>query len=207
MVTHHEFIFYIVISFINLVCGDKIMNIKNCFSCKIEKPIDQFYKGHRSCMICRQKINKEHRLNNKEKYSERTYKKNNSEIGFLNKKLSTLFAPSIIKTRGFTPECTKEEIKKYFYEYVEKYGRNCFYCREPWTYISTKHNIGNGRGLPKGTHLKKYIKNLSFDRLNSSKTYTIDNLVFCCTECNLSKKDISFKMIRRLYEIITERNL
>jgi hypothetical protein len=51
------------------------------------------------------------------------------------------------------------------------------------------------------------IKNLSFDRLDSSKTYFIDNIIFCCTECNLSKKDISIKLIKRLYEIITERNL
>ena len=190
-----------------MVYDCKIM-MKKCTKCGIEKPIDQFYKGHRNCIICRQKINKEHRLNNKEKYSIRIYKKNNSEIGFLNKKISTLFAPSIIKNRGFPPECTKEEIKKYFYEYVEKYGRNCFYCKEHWTYISNKHEVGNGKkGFPKGTQLKKYMKNLSFDRLDSSKTYTIDNLVFCCTECNLSKKDISFKMIRRLYEIITERNL
>jgi 5-methylcytosine-specific restriction endonuclease McrA len=50
-------------------------------------------------------------------------------------------------------------------------------------------------------------KNFSIDRLDSSKTYNINNIVFCCIECNSSKKDVSIKLIKRLYEIITERNL
>ena len=52
-----------------------------------------------------------------------------------------------------------------------------------------------------------YLKNLSLDRLDSNKTYSVDNIIFCCVECNLSKKDISIKLIKRLYDIITERKL
>ena len=51
------------------------------------------------------------------------------------------------------------------------------------------------------------IKNLSFDRLDNDKPYSVDNIIFCCKDCNLRKNQISIKMIKRLYEIITERNL
>jgi len=146
---------------------------------------------------------------NLEKYSNALYKYTNSEKGFLSNRIKDIFKPSAIKKRGFVPECTKDEIRKHFYEYVEKHGRNCFYCKEPWTYITNKPILGNknNKKSDKGKSRINNIKNLSFDRLDSSKTYFIENIVFCCTQCNLSKRDISFKMIRRLYEIITERNL
>jgi hypothetical protein len=141
--------------------------------------------------------------------AEYEYNYGNSENGFLTTRIKDIFKPSAIKNRGYSPECTKEEIKKHFYEYVEKHGRNCFYCKEPWTYVTNRYIVGNGRNnnSDKGKTRKNKIKNLSIDRLDSSKTYNIDNIIFCCVECNLRKKDITFDMIRRLYEIITERNL
>ena len=115
--------------------------------------------------------------------------------------MKNFFKPSAIKKRGLVPECTKDEIKKHFYEYVEKYGRNCFYCKEPWTYVVNKYIPGNGRNnqSDKGKSRANKRKNLSIDRLDSSKTYSIDNIIFCCVECNLSKKDISFKYTQRGY--------
>ena len=141
--------------------------------------------------------------------AEREYKYGNSEDGFLTIKIKDFFKPSALKRRGFVPNCTKVEIKKHFYEYVEKYGRNCFYCKEPWTYITNRYVVGKGANpkSDKGKSRKNTLKNFSIDRLNSSETYSINNIIFCCTECNLSKRDISFKTIRRLYQIITERNL
>ncbi len=146
---------------------------------------------------------------NLEKKADSEYKYGNSEKGFLNIKIKDIFKPSRIEKRGIIPNCTKEEIKKHFYEYVEKHGRNCFYCKEPWTYIVNRYIVGNGRNnqSDKGKSRANKIKNLSIDRLDSSKTYSIDNIIFCCVECNLRKKDITFDMIKRLYEIITERNL
>jgi len=137
------------------------------------------------------------------------YKYSSSEGGFLTNRITVLFTPSKIKSRGIIPSCTKQEIKDFFYEYVKKYGRNCFYCKEPWTYVVNKYIGGNGRNnkSDKGKSRANKIKNLSIDRLDSSKTYSIDNIIFCCVECNLRKKDITFDMIRRLYEIISERNL
>ena len=141
--------------------------------------------------------------------AEREYKYGNSENGFLTIRIKDIFKPSAIKKRGYTPECTKEEIKKHFYEYVEKHGRNCFYCREPWTYVMNRYIIGEGANpkSDKGKSRKNKLKNFSMDRLNSSKPYSINNIIFCCVECNLSKKDVSISLIKRLHEIITERNL
>ena len=146
---------------------------------------------------------------NLEKRAENEYRYGNSEKGFLSIKIKDIYKPSVFKRRNFIPECTKDEIRKYFYEYVKKHGRNCFYCKEPWTYITNKYIPGKGANpkSDKGKSRANKIKNLSIDRLDSSKTYSIDNIIFCCVECNLRKKDITFDMVKRLYEIITERNL
>ena len=174
-----------------------------CTHCKIEKPFTEFHKDkgklygfHTNCKTCKN-IG----------VSKSMYKYKNTEHGLLQLKIAEIYTPSTIKKRGLVPNCTKDELRKHFFEYVEKHGRNCFYCKEPWTCVANKHIPGNGRTSQKGKSRKKQLKNLSIDRLDSSKTYSIDNIVFCCTECNLSKKDISIQMIKRLHEIITERNL
>ena len=181
------------------------MTLKICSTCKIEKPIIEFSENklgkfgrYSKCRKCK----------NVKAY-ETTHRYKNSEHGFLQNKIAEIFAPSKIKKRNMIPKCTKNEIRKSFYKYVKEHGRNCFYCKEPWTYIVNKYNPNSedrqngGRGL---TRVKK-IKNLSFDRLDSSKTYSINNIIFCCSKCNLSKKDISIELIKRLYEVIIERNL
>ena len=175
-----------------------------CSTCKIEKPFTEFSKDkskrsgfHSTCKMCKNVS-----------ICKSMYKYKNTEYGLLKHKISEIFTTSTIKKRGFVPSCTKEEIKKHFFEYVKIHGSNCFYCKEPWTYIFNTYIPGNGRGKSdKGKSRKDKLKNLSIDRLDSSKTYSVDNIVFCCTECNLSKKDISIKLIKRLHEIITERNL
>ena len=175
-----------------------------CTRCKIKKPFTEFPKNktrpsgfHSQCKKCKNVS-----------ICESMYLYKNTEYGLLKCKISEIFTPSAIRKRGFVPNCTKDEIKKHFFEYVKIHGSNCFYCKEPWTYTFNTYIPGNGRGgSDKGKSRKKSIKNLSIDRLDSSKTYGIDNIVFCCTECNLSKKDISIKLIKRLHEIIIERNL
>ena len=143
------------------------------------------------------------------KQAEKEYKYANTENGFLTIRIKQIFKPSALKKRGLIPNCTKQDIKKYFYDYIKKHGKNCFYCKEPWTYLTNKYIPGNGTNnkSDKGKSRKDKLKNFSIDRLDSTKTYSIDNIIFCCTECNLSKKDISIPMIKRLYEIITKKNL
>jgi 5-methylcytosine-specific restriction endonuclease McrA len=134
-----------------------------------------------------------------------THKYLNTESGFVKSRIGCIFAPSKVKRRGYASESTKEEILNHYYEYVKKYGKNCFYCKEPFVYSVKLNNPGGGKQY-KGKH-KLNIRNFSIDRLDSSKTYNVDNIIFCCIECNSSKKDISIKLIKRLHEIITERNL
>jgi len=178
--------------------------IKNCPKCKIDKNEIEFSKDKYRrngldtyCKECKRIVT-----------SEGLYKLRNTEDGFLKHKVICLYTPSAIKDRGFVPECSKEEIIESYYNYTKKYGKICFYCKDTFTFVSNKYipNIGNNKH-GKGISRKNKIKNLSFDRLDSSKTYFIDNIIFCCTECNLSKKDISIKLIKRLHEIIIERNL
>jgi hypothetical protein len=187
--------------------------MKICSVCKIEKPFLEFYKRSTNrdnldytCKKCNAFYSKIWRNNNKEKISQQTHTYSTSEIGFLRRKIATMYAPSMIKKTQFKPTCTKKEFEKSFYEYVKKHGRNCFYCKEPWTYNAKFFNVGNGRTSQKG-ETRLNLKNLSFDRLDTSKTYSIDNNIFCCQQCNLSKKDVSISLIKRLHEIITERNL
>ena len=174
-----------------------------CTCCKIEKPFKEFHKDknkssgfHKICKVCRNIA-----------VSKSMYKYRNTEHGLLQLKIAEIFTPSAIKKRGFVPNCTKDEIKKHFFEYVKMYGNNCFYCKEPWTCLGNKFIPGNGRTSQKGKSRERHIKNLSIDRLDSSKTYGIDNIIFCCVECNLKKNKITINLIKRLYEIITERNL
>lgn len=199
----NEFCNFNITCNINLVCGEQMM--RTCTHCKIEKQITEFAKNKQKlfgfetvCKKCRNVL-----------YCDSNNRNRSSENGFLNNKISDIFTPSNVKKRGFAPECTKDEIKKHFYQYVEKHGRNCFYCKEPWTYVVNKYIPGNGRNnqSDKGKSRANKIKNFSIDRLDSSITYIISNIIFCCTQCNLSKKDISISLIKRLHEIIMERNL
>jgi 5-methylcytosine-specific restriction endonuclease McrA len=133
------------------------------------------------------------------------YKHLNTEKGFVKNRISLIFTPSKIKQRGYVSESTKEEIFEHFNKYIKIYGKNCFYCKKPWVYSTNLANPGGGKQFKGKSKINR--KNFSIDRLDSSKTYNIDNIIFCCTQCNLSKKDISIKLIKRLHEIITERNL
>ena len=185
--------------------------MKICSMCKIEKPTTEFYTQPSNKNLVRGFCKKCHyidgeitKFKNKEHYEQVRYKYTNSEDGFLKQKISYIFTPSTIKEKGI-PNATKEDFYKYFYDYVEKNGRNCFYCKEPWTYNTKKVNFGSG--VHKKQTKRQNLKNLSLDRLDSSKPYNLDNVIFCCAKCNFSKNEVSIKLIKRLHEIITERNL
>ena len=121
----------------------------------------------------------------------------NTEHGFVTSKIASIFTPSSCKRRGLWPTCSKEDIKKLFDRYVKEHGRNCEYCGDPWTYIVNKIKVGQGH-TPRGSTNKK---NFSIDRLDNRKTYTLDNIVFCCVECNDKKHDITFEMAEKILEL------
>ena len=63
-----------------------------------------------------------------------------------------------------------------FYHISQK---NCFYCSIPPTNI--RHGVSTSHD---------FIYN-GLDRIDSSKEYTLDNVVACCKKCNIAKNDMS----------------
>jgi len=85
------------------------------------------------------------------------------------------------------PECTKQDIYDELMLYIQDHGRNCEYCKEPWTYSRPLTNEKNSNGRRRNFRIDT---NFSIDRLDSEKTYTVDNLVFCCVGCNNRKNQV-----------------
>jgi hypothetical protein len=140
------------------------------------------------------KLPKEIRIQNK---AECNYRYFNTEHGFVTSKIAAIFSPSKCKRRGLWPTCSKEELRKLFDRYVKEHGRNCEYCGDPWTYIVNKIKVGQGH-TPRGSSNKK---NFSIDRLDNTKTYTLDNIVFCCVDCNDRKKNTTFELAEKILEL------
>jgi len=170
---------------------------KICKQCNEEKDINDFSinrekkDGHAS--KCKKCFNEN-----------RNYKADlayiTSERGFVTATIGSIFRPSSCKKRGLWPTVNKEKVWELYNNHVKKYGRNCIYCLQPWTYVRrASGTIGRG-----GSH-KKTRTNFSIDRLDNSKTYTKDNIVFCCFKCNDEKHNISINMVKRILEIKNEK--
>jgi len=144
----------------------------------------------------RKKLNRTVEETNKIK-SEIDFKYFNSEKGFVTNRIAKIFSPFNCKKRGLWPTCSKEDIWKIFYTYVKEHGRNCEYCGDAWTYIVRKGVRGKG-AVPRKSPNKK---NFSIDRLDNRKTYTLDNIVFCCVDCNDRKKNTTFELAEKILEI------
>jgi hypothetical protein len=122
----------------------------------------------------------------------------NTEKGFVTNRISSIYKPSRILHRGYEPKLTKEEMWAELFLHVEEMklmfpesnGRLCYYCFQPWTYI-THRNDGKDRENT----------NFSIDRLDNNKTYEKGNIIFCCHKCNDAKHSITFKLIDRIQEI------
>jgi hypothetical protein len=65
--------------------------------------------------------------------------------------------------------------------FFELCSQNCFYCNDP--------PIPRGR-ISKSTKDGIFLAN-GLDRIKPKKGYTLDNVVTCCTDCNLRKRDSS----------------
>ena len=166
---------------------------KNCSICKRSLPLEEFYLSHNGmynfcCKPCDRKRKAVYRLENKEKIALSEFKYMNTERGYVLEVIGGIFQRYKKKDnrKKWKPECTKQDIYDELMLYIQDHGRNCEYCKKPWTY---KRNLGtlqrgyNGRG-------PKIETNFSVDRLDSTKTYIPDNLVFCCIGCNNRKNQV-----------------
>ena len=167
------------------------MDKKTCSICKKSLSLDKFYLSHNGaynfcCIPCDRKRKAVYRLENKEKIALAEHKYMNTERGYVMEVINGIFYRHKKKNSRlkWVPECTREEIYAELMLYIQDHGRNCEYCGEPWTYVRVlveKNRKFNGRG-------PKIETNFSIDRLDATKTYILDNLVFCCVGCNLRKK-------------------
>jgi len=155
---------------------------RKCISCGEVKPLTDFHRQYKygsrryvsnECKICKEART---RQNNKKRWS--------TEIGFLNWKYENIKQR---EKKGMNYQCffTFEEFCGAFEKHKEKLG-----MRSAWgpphlpitmIYLGTKENKNKRTG-----------SNLSPDRLDSSKPYTIQNLIFIRADENSRKKDATY---------------
>ena len=185
-----------------------IQENKNCYICKQSLTLDKFYLSKNGnynfcCKPCDRKRKAVYRLENKEKIALAEFKYMNTERGYVLEVIGGIFQRYKKKDnrKKWKPECTKQDIYDELMLYIQDHGRNCEYCKKPWTY---KRNLGtlqrgyNGRG-------PKIETNFSVDRLDSTKTYAPDNLVFCCIGCNNRKNQVRLSDIVNITRVWESR--
>lgn len=99
--------------------------------------------------------------------------------------------------RNHETTLTFEDVKTLIYS-------ECYYCEQKPDVVGTiwKKAIDDGRS----------IKRIGIDRVDNSKSYSLDNVVPCCFVCNKIKRDLSVeklvkileKMLPKLKELIHE---
>ena len=124
----------------------------------------------------------------------------NSEKGFVNEVIGGIFrrAKKNDNRKKWIPECTKQDVYGELMLYIQNHGRNCEYCKKPWTYIRRL----NGK---RRTRASITETNFSIDRLDSTKTYKISNLVFCCAGCNNRKNQVKLSDVVNITRVWMKR--
>ena len=142
---------------------------------------------------------------NKEKIALTDNKYINSEKGYVNETICGIFIRCHRNNsrKKWVPECTKQDIYDELMLNIQDHVRICEYCKEPWTYKRTMGTRGTG-AKKRGPKIET---NFSIDRLDSEKTYTIDNLVFCCIGCNNRKNQVRLSDITNILRVWMPRRI
>jgi len=127
-----------------------------------------------------------------------------NEVAHVKTVIGSIFKPSSCERRGFLPLVSKQEIWETLLIYIQDMknkfpgsdGRICSYCEQPWT---NKVSLGGIK--------QKNLRNFSIDRIDNSKTYTVQNIVFCCAACNDNKHSASLTLMKKTLQIAKERKL
>ena len=186
---------------------------KTCITCKEFLPLDNFYwrKGdsrHSSyCKPCDNKRSKKWKIDNEEKSIESDHKYITSERGFILEIINGIFsrAKKNNKRKKWPPNCTKQDIYDELMLHIQDHGRNCEYCKQPWTYI---RNRGTSRGNGPVKRGQQVDTNFSIDRLDATRTYETgrdSNLVFCCVGCNNRKNQVRLSDIVNIVRVWMKR--
>ena len=147
-----------------------------------------------------------YKAENKEKIALMDHKYINSERGYINETITSIFMRCRMNNnrKKWIPECTKQDIYDELMLYIQDYGRNCEYCKKPWTHSRTSVGIRGGGPKKRGPAIDT---NFSIDRLDSEKTYTTDNLVFCCIGCNNRKNQVRLNDITNILRVWMHRRV
>ena len=147
-----------------------------------------------------------YRTENKEKIAVNNNKYVNSERGYINETINGVFARcnKNDSRKKWKPECTKQDIYDELMLYIQDHGRHCEYCKEPWTHSRASVGIRGGGARKRGPAIDT---NFSIDRLDSEKTYTVDNLVFCCIGCNNRKNQVRLSDIVNITRVWIHRRV
>jgi len=185
-----------------------IQENKNCSICKQSLPLEEFYLSHNGmynfcCKPCDRKRKAVYRLENKEKIAIAEHKYINTEGGYVREVINGIFSRHKKKNTRlkWVPDCNRREVYEELMLYIQDHGRNCEYCKEPWTYkrvLGTRGRGFNARG-------PKITTNFSIDRLDSTKTYSKNNLVFCCVGCKLRKNQVRLSDIVNITRVWESR--
>ena len=178
----------------------KIYYLKN--KERINSTTREYYLMNRERIL---KLRTVYRTENKEKIALTHHKYINSEIGYMNETIGSIFVRCYRNNnrKKWIPECTKQDIYDELMLYIQDHGRHCEYCKQPWTYVRNLGSRGNG---PKKRG-PKVVTNFSIDRLDSEKTYTVDNLVFCCVGCNNRKNQVRLSDLTNILRVWLPREI
>lgn len=162
---------------------------KKCNKCLILKPLSEFSKD---CF-------KKNGIRNNCKKCDciRKSKFLSTESGFLQaiyrNMVSRKEASDNGKNRGrvYAVEFTYKQLFEKWEKHKLKYGQNCIYTNEP---IIHKRNRKQIRG-----------NQISIDRLDNNKPYTIDNIVFCSSRANWIKGQITIDLCKKVLEVYNEK--
>ena len=187
-------------------CVDKL---KKCYKCKKEMTLDNYYLSKNGnynfcCIPCDKKRKAVYRAENAEKIALAENKYMNTERGYVNEVIGGIFQRARRKTnrKKWLPDMSKQDVYDELMLYVQDHGRTCEYCKKQWTYVRRLGVRGKGH---RGVKRAGIETNFSIDRLDTTKTYSRDNIVFCCVGCNNRKNAVRISDLTNILEVWNKR--
>ena len=161
---------------------NKIKNEKKCTMCGEVKPLTHYYKDKRSKDDCRSecKVCSDIRVN----------KYNQTEIGYLNKKYRNMVRKGSENRRSNKRLLTFDELLAAFEKHKSIHGMKSAWGPGPdhlEQHLPITVILNN-----RGKKAKRINSNLSVDRLDNSRDYTVQNIIFIRSDENSRKRDTTY---------------
>ena len=183
------------------IAGEKEMNTQKCRICGEVKILHKDFYSSRSyklgyekkCKECSIKVRKEYMSNpdTKEKARQKSRKYYSTEHGFLSRIFNNIRYRFTI-TRQFKHKCflSLPELKEAFSRHKAEWKM----CSAWGPYhLALTLTVQDNNSNSKGGRVKNTPSNLSVDRLDPKKPYTIQNIIFIRVDENDRKKDSTYE--------------